>query len=168
MSNNDKEIIKNPNDLINIDPNKKLQDTSINLDENKETKEDQPNNLKTIQNNVSINNNTNIMLNQKRERNESNNKEEMQNNLEEKANTPATVNAEPIKKIGFKDAKKEMEDVEKSILQTEEDLKKKYGCVLPQLEFEDNFPDEIKIKLIDSFFESPEIVNILNEANKQK
>ena len=153
-------------DLANKDIDKKVQDNNINLDENKETKEDISNNLKKLQNNACVNNsnNTNIALNQKRERDTS----EEQNDLEEKTNNTATVNAEPIKRKTFTEAKKEMEEFEKLILQAEENLKSKYGYVLPQLEFEEKFPDEIKNKLIDSFFENPEITNILNEINKQK
>ena len=116
-----------------------------------------------------IKENNNNLLNQKRERTKSNNKEaeEAINNQEDK-NINNINNITGKKRTTLAEAKKEMEEFELLILNTEKELKKKYGIVLPDLSFEDNFPDYIKNKLIDDYLESPPIKKILNEVNNQK
>ena len=102
----------------------------------------------------------NKMLNQKKERGE----EEINNiNFEDKSSNNI-INMSKKKK-SLNEAKKEMKEFELLILNTEKELQKKYGITFPDLSFEDNFPDEIKNKLIDDFLDSPNIKNILNQID---
>ena len=155
--NNQKEIISLPNLKENNNRDEKLKinnnkNDNLNILGDKNDKKE--NNSKTSQ----IKENNNNFLNQKRERTQSNNKEieeENNNNLNRKKTTVS-------------EAKKEMKDFESLILSTEKEIQKKYGCIFPDLSFEDNLPDEIKNKLLDDFLESPNIKKILIEANNQK
>ena len=164
----------NKKEIINI--------SALNKDNNKveKLKIDDKNNIRNISEDKAvkkeilpklslIKENNNNLLNQKRERAKSNNKEleEEINNQEEK-NINNANNTIGKKRTTLNEAKKEMKDFELLILNTEEELKKKYGIVFPDLSFEDNFPDYIKNKLIDDYLESPTIKKILTEVNNQK
>ena len=70
----------------------------------------------------------------------------------------------PTKKvISFYEAKKEIDDFTTQLIKMEEDLSKKYSITFPDLSFEDTLPDEIKIKLVEDYFESKEIKDLLTK-----
>ena len=65
--------------------------------------------------------------------------------------------------ISFYEAKKEIDDFTTQLIKMEEDLSKKYSITFPDLSFEDTLPDEIKIKLVEDYFESKEIKDLLTK-----
>ena len=164
--NNKKEVINIS--LINknktAEEKSKQNDGRANKDKNilNQSKDDNRENLpKIIQKKEIANNNdiSNIIINKKRERTLSHNKEaeeEINNNIANK------------RKMPLNEAKKEMKDFKLLIENTEKEIQKKYGIIFPDLDFEDNLPNEIKNKLIDNFLENSQIKNILNEINSSK
>ena len=71
----------------------------------------------------------------------------------------------PTKKvISFYEAKKEIDDFTAQLIKMEEELSKKYSITFPDLSFEDTLPDEIKIKLVEDFFDSKEIKDLLTKV----
>jgi hypothetical protein len=159
----------NINKKFNLVEKPKISDTlknniSEDKEENRNTKEFLP---KLIVKKETYNNNTS-MLSQKRERAPSNSKDgEDNNNIEDKS-INSIVNNSNRKRTSLNEAKKEMKDFETLILNTEKEIQRKYGFIFPDLSFEDNFPDDIKSKLLDDFLDSPRIKKILDEANEQK
>ena len=140
---NDNQLIKDKNVI-----NKLKDDNKVNLPKIIQKKE--------MQNNKD---NSNTIINKKRERTLSHNKEaeeEINNNIANK------------RKMPLNEAKKEMKDFKLLIENTEKEIQKKYGIIFPDLDFEDNLPNEIKNKLIDNFLENSQIKNILNEINSSK
>ena len=164
--NNKKEVINIS--LINknktAEEKSKQNDGRANKDKNilNQSKEDNRENLPKIIKKKEIANNkdiSNTIINKKRERTLSHNKEaeeEINNNIANK------------RKMPLNEAKKEMKDFKLLIENTEKEIQKKYGIIFPDLDFEDNLPNEIKNKLIDNFLENSQIKNILNEINSSK
>ena len=164
--NNKKEVINIS--LINknktAEEKSKQNDGRTNKDKNilNQSKEDNRENLPKIIKKKEIANNkdiSNTIINKKRERILSHNKEgeeQINNNIANK------------RKMPLNEAKKEMKDFKLLIENTEKEIQKKYGIIFPDLDFEDNLPNEIKNKLIDNFLENSQIKNILNEINSAK
>ena len=164
--NNKKEVINIS--LINknktAEEKSKQNDGRANKDKNilNQSKDDNRENLPKIIQKKEIANNkdiSNTIINKKRERTLSQNKEaeeEINNNMANK------------RKMPLNEAKKEMKDFKLLIENTEKEIQKKYGIIFPDLDFEDNLPNEIKNKLIDNFLENSQIKNILNEINSSK
>ena len=164
--NNKKEVINIS--LINknktAEEKSKQNDGRANKDKNilNQSKDDNRENLPKIIQKKEIANNkdiSNTIINKKRERTLSQNKEaeeEINNNIANK------------RKMPLNEAKKEMKDFKLLIENTEKEIQKKYGIIFPDLDFEDNLPNEIKNKLIDNFLENSQIKNILNEINSSK
>ena len=72
--------------------------------------------------------------------------------------------AQPTKKvISFLEAKKEIEDFTAQLTKMEEDLSKKYSITFPDMSYEDALPDDIKIKIVEDFFDSQEIKDLLTK-----
>ena len=72
--------------------------------------------------------------------------------------------AQPTKKvISFLEAKKEIEDFTAQLSKMEEDLSKKYSITFPDMSYEDALPDDIKIKIVEDFFDSQEIKDLLTK-----
>jgi len=176
MKNNQKEVINisTLNKTI-IKEKSKINDNKnkiINISQDKSDKKPLLPKISLKKDNTHLNNNiNNNMLNQKRERSQSNNnkdiEEEINNNNIEDKNLNNNNNISR-KRTTVAEAKKEMKDFELLILNTEKELQTKYGIVFPDLSFEDNFPDDIKNKLIDDFLENPKIKKILSDAGTQK
>ena len=164
--NNKKEVINIS--LINknktAEEKSKQNDSRANKDKNilNQSKDDNRENLPKIIKKKEIANSKDIpntIINKKRERTTSHNKE-----AEEEINNN-TVNK---RRMPLNEAKKEMKDFKLLIENTEKEKQKKYGIIFPDLDFEDNLPNEIKNKLIDNFLENSQIKNILNEINSKK
>jgi hypothetical protein len=68
------------------------------------------------------------------------------------------------KKISFTEAKKEIDDFTSQIEKIETEIKDKYGINLPEYYYEDLLPDELKMKLIEDFFNSEEIIELAKKA----
>ena len=75
---------------------------------------------------------------------------------------PAPIKEEPHqpKKITFMSAKKEVDEFVVFIDKVEQDIKNKYGINLCEFNYEDILPDELKLKLVEEFFNSKEIIDL--------
>jgi hypothetical protein len=67
------------------------------------------------------------------------------------------------KKISFEAAKKEIDDFTLHVDKIEQEIKDKYGISIPEFYYEDLLPDDLKIKLVDDFFNSKEINELANK-----
>jgi hypothetical protein len=81
----------------------------------------------------------------------------------EPAEAPQT-SVKTTKKISFTEAKKEIDEFTLQIEKMEAEIKDKYGINLPEFYYEDLLPDELKMKLIEDFFNSEEIVELAKRA----
>ena len=73
----------------------------------------------------------------------------------------------PTKKvISFAEAKKEIEDFAVQLEKMEGDIQKKYSITFPDMSYEDVLPDEMKIKIIEEYFDSKEIKELLSAISK--
>jgi hypothetical protein len=85
------------------------------------------------------------------------------------SNIPSNVSTQKeeaqgkAKKISFSEAKKEIEEFTSQLEKYEQEIKSKYGVNLSEFYVEDLLPEELKIKLIEDFFNSEEI----NEITKK-
>lgn len=61
------------------------------------------------------------------------------------------------KMMSFAEAKKEIDDFSLQLEKLEKEIKEKYSISFPDSSYEDQLPDDIKIKLVENYFESPEI-----------
>ena len=96
-------------------------------------------------------------------------------NIMEKEKNNSNNNVTPInnikKKITFKEAQQSIKDFMGLLNETEEKIKMKYGNCLPDFSCEEQLPIAWRTKLINKFFESDEMKNIVNkmkEAQSQK
>ena len=64
------------------------------------------------------------------------------------------------KKISFTEAKKEIEEFSNQIERIENEMKEKYGLNLTEFYYEDLLPEELKMKLIEEYFNSEEIIEL--------
>ena len=76
------------------------------------------------------------------------------------------------KRVTFKEAQQSIKDFMALLNETEKKIKEKYGNCLPDFSCEDQLPISWRTKLINKFFESEEMKNIINkvkeEQNQQK
>jgi len=71
------------------------------------------------------------------------------------------------KKISFSEAKKEIDEFTSQKEKIEAEIKDKYGINIPDYYYEDILPDELKMKLIEDFFNSEEIIDLAKKAASQ-
>jgi hypothetical protein len=69
------------------------------------------------------------------------------------------------KKITFADAKKEIEEFTQQINSIEEEIKEKFHINLNEFYFDDFLPDDIKMKLIEDYFNSEEFLDLAKKAS---
>jgi len=65
------------------------------------------------------------------------------------------------KKITFMSAKKEVDEFTSFLDKVEKDIENKYGINLGVFNYEDILPDELKLKLVEEFFNSKEIIDLV-------
>jgi hypothetical protein len=65
------------------------------------------------------------------------------------------------KKITFMSAKKEVDEFTSFLDKVEKDIENKYGINLSVFNYEDILPDELKLKLVEEFFNSKEILDLV-------
>ena len=98
--------------------------------------------------------------------------EPVTNPLPQQIQEPAPTESAPskpteptIKKISFATAKKEIDDFVAQMDNVITDIKDKYGINIPETSYEDLLPDELKIKLIEDFFNDSAIQEMARKAN---
>lgn len=97
------------------------------------------------------------------------NTQEVQSTQQDKQTivTAAEEKSQPAsKKISFSTAKKEIEDFAIEIERIEKDIKEKYGINVSDFYYEDELPDDLKIKLVEDYFNSKEIVELSQKLLK--
>ena len=118
----------------------------------------------------------------KKEDKEEKKEDEIQKNNQEIRNSPNIQNnnnnvnndnhTNPKKRVTFKEAQQSIKDFMVLLNETEKKIKEKYGNCLPDFSCEDQLPISWRTKLINKFFESEEMKNIINkvkeEQNQQK
>jgi hypothetical protein len=90
---------------------------------------------------------------------------------EQPSKTTSTTNMiqlTPIapKKITFQQAKKEIEEFSLQMDKLEQEIKQKYKIDLGEFYYEEHLPDELKIKLIEDYFNQPEIIELAKKSDQ--
>ena len=78
------------------------------------------------------------------------------------------TNTNTRKRVTFKEAQQSIKDFMALLNETEEKIKAKYGNCLPDFSCEDQLPISWRTKLINKFFESEEMKNIVNKMQEEQ
>lgn len=175
----DKQISNNVNEKNNLSLN------NINLPLNKVpeertltfSKEDENilnNNSSTGVNNINNNAQANKAEGEENHINKENNKIEepsaitiSNKQIAQASNNP--IQAEPVKKKGITlaAAGKLVDDFSELINKLEQEIKENYGISIPQTYYEDLIPENLKLKLVEDFFNSEEIIELNKQITEQ-
>ena len=114
----------------------------------------------------------------KKEDKEEKKEDEIQKNNQEIRNSPNIQNnnnnvnndnhTNPKKRVTFKEAQQSIKDFMVLLNETEKKIKEKYGNCLPDFSCEDQLPISWRTKLINKFFESEEMKNIVNKMKEEQ
>lgn len=161
LKNNEKSY-KEKEELIASGNDIELNSKNVNLEEkvNIEEKNDKESN--TIQEN-SLLNNSSI--------NEVQNSNKMQESTADSTNVNKPVMQQPpsnvpSKKITFAEAKKEIDEFGLEMDKIEKEIKEKYNINVSEFYYDDLLPEYMKVKLVEEYFNSKEIISISQKINK--
>jgi len=76
----------------------------------------------------------------------------------------SAAQSKPIKKISITEAKREIDEFAHQIEKIELEIKNKYGIDTSEFYYEELIPEELKLKLVEDFFNSEEIIELSKKA----